>query len=120
MDYLTITEAAEKLGVSKDTIRRRIKKGEITAELRDGPYGHQYYIPLDGLAKAVQIVNVTEVENVVPLDKLLQMAQEVISENVTQEIQSLREELAATKEELKEAIADLGQGKNKRPWWRFW
>ena len=43
-DFLTITEAAKALDVSKDTIRRRIKAGEIKAEKRPSPYGEQYYL----------------------------------------------------------------------------
>ncbi len=38
-EYLTIKEAAEALGVSKDTIRRRVKAGKIPAEKRKGPHG---------------------------------------------------------------------------------
>lgn len=41
----TIYEAAAILEVSKDTIRRRIKKGVLTAIKDEGPYGSQYFIP---------------------------------------------------------------------------
>ena len=43
--FLTTDEVAVYLGISRDTVRRRIKKGEIRATKMTGPYGKQYFIP---------------------------------------------------------------------------
>lgn len=45
MEEMSITEAAKALGVSTDTVRRRIKSGEIKATMRTGAWGKQYFIP---------------------------------------------------------------------------
>ena len=41
---LTISQAAEAMGVSPKTIRRRIKKGEIASKLVPGKFGEEYRI----------------------------------------------------------------------------
>ena len=38
-EALTIKEAAERLRVSPDTVRRRIRRGELKAFKQQGPYG---------------------------------------------------------------------------------
>src|SRR5665648_253 len=60
---LTIEQVAELMNCSKDTIRRKIKKGEITAIKRtDGPYGDQYFINENDLNIAMEIHEVIPVE----------------------------------------------------------
>lgn len=51
----TIKEAAEALGVSEKTVRRRIKDGTIKAAQTQGKYGVEYRI--------------TSLEDIMPLDK---------------------------------------------------
>lgn len=43
-EYLTIGQVAEQLGISEITVRRRIKKGKIKAELLQGEFGEQYFV----------------------------------------------------------------------------
>lgn len=57
----TIKEAAEALGVSEKTIRRRIKDGIIKAEQTQGKYGVEYRI--------------TSLEETVPADKVPEIGQ---------------------------------------------
>lgn len=42
--YITVTQAAEHLGVSERTVRRRIKDGEIRATSIKTPQGHTWHI----------------------------------------------------------------------------
>ena len=42
--WLTIAEYAEHVGLSQSTIRRKIRRGELAAELVEGPYGQEYRI----------------------------------------------------------------------------
>ena len=42
--HLTIAEYAEHVGLSQSTIRRKIRRGELAAELVEGPYGQEYRI----------------------------------------------------------------------------
>jgi excisionase family DNA binding protein len=44
---VTIAEAARLLGVGEQTIRRRIKRGELVAERTPRPQGHEWRIRLD-------------------------------------------------------------------------
>jgi len=60
---LTIEQVAELMNCSKDTIRRKIKKGDIPAVKRtDGPYGDQYFINENDLNIAMEIHEVIPVE----------------------------------------------------------
>ncbi len=45
-ERLPIKEAAERLGVSADTIRRRMKKGELVGEKEPTPQGYEWRILL--------------------------------------------------------------------------
>jgi excisionase family DNA binding protein len=44
---VTIAEAARRLGVGEQTIRRRIKRGELAAERISRPQGHEWRVRLD-------------------------------------------------------------------------
>jgi excisionase family DNA binding protein len=46
MEEITIAQAAERLGVSMDTIRRRISKGEIKARKVPSAHGEMYVVEL--------------------------------------------------------------------------
>jgi excisionase family DNA binding protein len=54
-EWFTLDKAAKHLGVSTRTLRRWIHAGKLQAELRPGPYGQQYLVPLKQLG-AVQLV----------------------------------------------------------------
>lgn len=47
--FLTVEQAAERLNCNPETIRRRIRRGAIKAQLIPGPRGDQYSIPLSEL-----------------------------------------------------------------------
>ena len=64
---LTIEQASELLGVSKDTVRRRIRKGELNAIKRVGPYGDQFFIDESELDIA------TEIKEVIPIVRNLSL-----------------------------------------------
>ncbi len=46
---LSLPEAAERLGVSERTLRRRIKEGSIAAYKLETPQGHVWRVQLDGM-----------------------------------------------------------------------
>ena len=49
--WVPIAEAARQLGVSVDTVRRRIKRGELAAERRETPQGFVWWACLGGPAE---------------------------------------------------------------------
>lgn len=76
--WWTVKQAAEALGQSEKTIRRRIKKGEIIAEQVSGKYGAEYRIidlkttptldrdiatSNDALVKALDMIRDLQAEN---------------------------------------------------------
>lgn len=99
-DLLTIEQAAKLINVSKDTIRRRIKTGELEAEKHPGPYGDQWLLPSFQFEQAAMIKDVVPMTRQVSVAELQQAMQRVIADAVTQ---AVRAETA----ELKEKVAIL-------------
>ena len=127
---LTLKEAAEHFRVSVQTIRRWIKDGKITAELRDSPYGQQYFIPAHEVQTASEIKDVVKVDHTVDVTSLARIMSSYIGEreeallNVLESIQTeiresiqrqeqrqeeLVKEIAATREENKELRNLIGE-----------
>lgn len=46
-EWLPIQQAAKRLGVSADTIRRRLKRGELASRRDDTPQGYRWLIRMD-------------------------------------------------------------------------
>lgn len=51
-EYVTIREAAARLGISRDTVRRRLTAGELAGEKRDTPQGETWFVELPDDAPA--------------------------------------------------------------------
>jgi hypothetical protein len=51
--WLTIAQAAERAGVSADSVRRRLKRGQIPSRLVTTPYGPTWQVWLDPLPSSV-------------------------------------------------------------------
>jgi excisionase family DNA binding protein len=81
---LTVKEAAAALGVSDKTIRRKITKGELKAELKDSPYGKQYFIPKSEINTAQQIIEVVQVKKEYDMQELALTLANYLNERDTQ------------------------------------
>lgn len=90
-NYLTLTEVAARLSVSERTIRRRIEKGEISADKVDG----KLVIPAESLTE------LTDFGTYVNKDKalLIKELQEMLS--------SMRRQMAALEAQLERKEAQL-------------
>lgn len=125
-NYLSLDEVATLLGVHKDTVRRKIKRGELKATLLPGPYGEQYFIKQDDLQIPQQIVDVVTVPrqlSVEDLSKLLAMeiqrqneplvnAVQIMQkqiETLQQELTAAKGEVVATREQLKKEAEERDQ-----------
>jgi len=121
--YLTIKEAAERLGISERTVRRRIKEGSLSAELRLGQYGQQYFIKADVIETAQAITDVVEVKKVhdgQALSLAIVKALEGRDKALGGELAAIREELAVTRKALEQLKNELSQQQEQqaRPWWQ--
>lgn len=119
--YLTIKEAARRLGISERTVRRRIKDGSLPAELKQGDYGQQYFIPADVIETAQVITDVVEVKRVhdgQALSMAIVRAMEERDKALEGELIAMREELAATREALEDLKNEISQ-QQRRPWWKW-
>ena len=114
---LTIKEAAEALGVSADTVRRRIKTGELKAEKVQGAYGMQWAIRPDDLAHSMQVVDMVPVKQSLSADDLEAMFKRLMQEQ-TNEIKALRAEVQQLREQLQDQ--KLLTANNEKRWWQVW
>lgn len=103
-NMMTIDQVAKLLDVSKDTVRRRIKIGELIAEKHDGPYGLQWMLPEEQFDQARmihEVVPVTRSINVAELQALMsQSVSAVVSKTIQEETQGLRGRIESLKEQL--------------------
>ncbi|ACB86499.1 helix-turn-helix domain-containing protein [Natranaerobius thermophilus] len=104
-EEITVKEAAEALGVSRDTVMRRIRRGEMKAVKREGSYGDQWFIP----ASELQIYDMQEVVTVqksMSPEQVQNIMQKAIRENIENMKEELREEV---REDMKEEMESLKQ-----------
>jgi len=108
---VSIGEAARRLGVSTDTIRRRIGKGELLAHREPTPQGYRWEIELQ---PNDQPLNGHEGNNEALVTALLA------------QVQAQAEELDARRREVQELHVLLQTAQTAlaapqhRPWWRWW
>ncbi|GAB6178949.1 hypothetical protein JCM14036_02680 [Desulfotomaculum defluvii] len=103
-DLLSLDEAAERLGVHKETVRRRIRRGEIKAEKINGPFGEQYFVPESEIRTAQKIVDVIPVaKEITPQEFiiLLDQATKRAIQPLQQQIETLQQQYIQAVETLK-------------------
>ena len=123
---LTIDETAQLLDVSKDTVRRRIRKGELIAQKHMGIYGQQWLLPASQFERKSVVIQETEV---VPLTRHLSVPDlqaairaaisDTVSTAVREELEELKQQLVTASnqiekqryiiEEQQRALIALGQ-----------
>ena len=112
--HWTIKEAAEALGLSEKTVRRRIKDGTLKAQQTQGKYGIEYHI--------------TDLKEVLSLDKGLDTEGNTALVKALDIIRALQEEnerlagqvgyLQAQVHELNNKVSLLEEPKPKQSWWQ--
>jgi len=111
VETVSIGEAARHLGVSTDTIRRRIGKGELIAHQEPTPQGYRWKVELEMDTKPVNDHD----SNLEALVTVLQI-----------QIQAQGEELDARRREVQELHVLLQTAQaaltapGRHPWWRWW
>lgn len=126
MEYLTIGQVAEQLGISEITVRRRIKKGKIKAEMLQGEFGEQYFITQDELEKhkiATTSIEVIELEKAITPTRLQEFLDNALKSKITpletkiNQMEDTNTQLIQEIQELKEIL--LKKEEPKSFWKRF-
>ncbi|GMB02276.1 helix-turn-helix domain-containing protein [Pelosinus sp. IPA-1] len=103
--FLTVEEFANRLNVNPETVRRRIRKGSIKAQLLPGPRGDQYSIPVSELT--------TQEAQIVPLPQLSPAIIDQLSNAMEKAVHNAIEPLHNTIEAQKKEILALKEQLNK-------
>jgi hypothetical protein len=138
---LTMVEAAHQLGVSVDTVKRRIQKGELKGHQQPRPQGFVWLVEMPEESNlpgsnpantpvdtAVSASELRRLEEMVQFLKAELAGRDVQIESWKQEAEAHREQLQAKDRQieqlhvlLQQAQAALPAPRENRPWWqRVW
>jgi hypothetical protein len=137
MAKVSIAEAGHRLGISQDTVRKRLRMGELTGTQVRAPGGFRWMVELpedvpgaetkkNGNKEAEDREDQSLAESVAALSARVEGQQELI-EALQSQIQSQKDQLEARGREVQElhvllqqAQAALPAPREGRSWWRFW
>jgi excisionase family DNA binding protein len=126
VDFLTIKQVAEQLNLNTETVRRRIKKGKIKAELLQGEFGEQYFITQEELEKhkvATTSIEVIELEKAITPTRLQEFLDNALKSKITpletkiNQLEDTNIQLIKEIQELKEILIQKEEPKSF--WKRF-
>ena len=134
MALVTLAEAAHHLGVSVDTVRRRLQKGELKGQQQARPQGFIWLIDIPEETEPSSSVAGSQVDAEVNSEVSLAACQAEISRlesmvaMLQDRVNAQQEELEARRREVQElhvllqqAQAALPAPRNNRSWWqRVW
>src|ERR671918_2135919 len=131
MQQVSIDEAARRLSVSQDTIRRRIRNGELQAHQETRPQGYIWRVTLpDGEPEPEDQNHVGDTylssELVESLRDTIQRQDDTIAQLRTQldtkdrQLETRAREVQELHVLLQQAQAALPVPKGHHSWWRFW
>jgi excisionase family DNA binding protein len=107
-EWFTLDKAAKHLGVSTRTLRRWIHAGKLQTELRPGPYGQQYLVPLKQLG-AVQLVR--DVERV-ERGREAEAIPQLVDDHLRQRDDDVLARVEALREEVRRAVERIEAGQD--------
>lgn len=126
----TLQEAAAALGISLNTLRRRIEAGQVRAERAERPQGHVWRVYLDGGQHAGQEAaqEAPSTMQQPPGDVLRAEAMatytrsllEPLVERLAEQERIIRDQAEALGGLRAELAAALGTSVPTPPWWRRW
>jgi hypothetical protein len=128
MELVALPEAAQRLGVSVDTVKRRLRRGELRGQHVPRPQGYTWLIELpdsqmgsmaDCTASSTAELDSATIE-VLNLREMLAMCQSQIATQ-KEELLSKNKQIEQLHILLQQAQAALPAPKDDRPWWqRVW
>ena len=133
MALVTLVEAAHQLGVSVDTVRRRLQKGELKGQQQPRSNGHIWLVELDeevnhksrladSLADAEQGDQACLAACQADINRLEEMVAMLQAHILAQgrELEAKNQQIKELHVLLQQAQAALPAPRNGRPWWRWW
>ena len=129
MERLTIAEAAQRWHISQDTVRRRIRRGELKAQQQPTPQGFVWVVEVSEIpesAEAPSEARLGEGQIMRELVTTVQVMRELVG-TIQVQAATQREELKARRREVQELHVLLHHLQARalppprRPWWgRLW
>jgi len=127
VELVGLPEAAQRLGVSVDTIKRRLRRGELKGQQEPRPQGYTWLIEIPeseptsmagSNASSTADLDSATVE-IVNLRAMLEMAQAQIGAQ-QDELTSKNEQIRELHVLLQQAQPALSAPRGGWSWWRFW
>jgi hypothetical protein len=138
MELVTMTEAARRLDVTVETIKRRLRRGELQGQKQPRPQGFTWLIEMpEDTGERDSTPSVTpsdtptsnaEVHRLEDMISLLQKELDITREELEHQRSVYQSELVSKNKQieqlhilLQQAQAALPAPRNNRPWWqRLW
>jgi transposase len=127
MELVTVPEAARRLGVTEDTVKRRLRKGELQGERKARPQGYTWMV---GLPDEESETENTATGTVSPPDDdtVNHRVNNGETRRLEEMVSMLQHQLEVREREVQElhvllqqAQAALSAPRDSRPWWqRLW
>ena len=129
MAWVTVSEASRQLGVNADTVRRRIRRGELGGRQEPRPQGFAWMVELPDLYPPCEDTVTTPLGTPLEspdtpslhLDNALTDLVEVLREQLQEkdrQIEAKDRQLSELHVLLQQTQAALPPARNSRPWWR--
>ena len=121
MAQVTIREAAERLGVSTDTVKRRLKRGELQATKRPRPQGFVWMVEMPDEPEPQQAPDDAEVQVLRAKVELLESEVQARRDEMTRlhtllaQAQEVTRQLSATIEHEQEQAHEQPQPEPQQP-----
>jgi transposase len=127
VELITVPEAARRLGVTEDTVKRRLRKGELEGERKARPQGYTWMVKLlDEEAGTESTVTGTvsspedDTVNHQASNGEVRRLEEIVS-TLQHQLEVREREVQELHVLLQQAQAALPAPRDHRPWWqRLW
>jgi excisionase family DNA binding protein len=131
MALVTLVEAAHQLGVSVDTVRRRLQKGELRGHQQPRSQGHIWLVELDEYEEINHNSRLADAEqgdqaclaacqaDINRLEEMVTMLQNYIQAQ-SRELEAKNQQIQELHVLLQTTQAVLPAPRGSRPWWKWW
>jgi hypothetical protein len=137
MELVTMAEAARRLDVTVETVKRRLRRGELQGHKQPRPQGFTWLVEMpEDTGDRDSTPSVTpsdtptsnaEVHRLEDMISLLQKELDITREELEHQRSMYQGELVSKNKQieqlhilLQQAQAALPAPRDHRPWWRFW